>query len=107
MIKRLRLAALIAALVLGGHVLALQVTRVARTGDAITTVQPGSRTSVGFKPLTEMTASDRYKGEDGGLYGGGRNTPPESLNRTGFIGGLFSREDGAHGTTQQAFAGGT
>jgi hypothetical protein len=25
-----------------------------------------------------MTASDRYKGEDGGLYGQGRNTPPES-----------------------------
>jgi hypothetical protein len=29
------------------------------------------------------------------------------VNRTGFIGGLFPREDGAHGTTQQAFAGGT
>jgi hypothetical protein len=65
MIKRLRLTAVIAALVFGGYVLALQVTRVART-------------SVGFKPLTVMTASDRYKGEDGGLYGGGRNTPPES-----------------------------
>jgi hypothetical protein len=36
----------------------------------------GSRTSVGLKPLTEMTAEDRYKGEDGGLYGGGRNEPP-------------------------------
>jgi hypothetical protein len=34
------------------------------------------RTSVGFKPLTEMSASDRYKGEDGGLYGGGQNVPP-------------------------------
>lgn len=78
MIKRLRLTASIAALVFGGYVLPLQVTRVALKGDAITTGQPGSRTSVGFKPLTEMTASDRYKGEDGGLYGGGRNTPPES-----------------------------
>src|SRR5687768_4577944 len=78
MVKRLRLTASIAALVFGGHVLALQVTRVALTGDATITVQPGSRTSVGFKPLPEMTASDRYKGEDGGLYGGGRNTPPES-----------------------------
>lgn len=80
MIKRPRLTALIAALVFGGHVLALQLTRVALTGDATatTTVQPSSRTSVGFKPLTEMTASDRYKREDGGLYGGGRNTPPES-----------------------------
>jgi hypothetical protein len=25
-----------------------------------------------------MTASDRYKGEDGGLYGAGRNEPPEA-----------------------------
>lgn len=32
---------------------------------------------VGFKPLTEMSAEDRYKGEDGGLYGGGKNTPPD------------------------------
>lgn len=35
------------------------------------------RDSIGQKPLTELTASDRYKGEDGGLYGQGRNTPPE------------------------------
>lgn len=33
-------------------------------------------TSVGLKPLTEMSASDRYKGEDGGLYGAGKNEPP-------------------------------
>jgi len=32
--------------------------------------------SVGFKPLSEMTAADRYLGEDGGLYGGGQNEPP-------------------------------
>jgi hypothetical protein len=32
--------------------------------------------SVGLKPLTEMSATDRYKGEDGGLYGGGKNAPP-------------------------------
>ena len=37
------------------------------------------KTTVGFKPLTEMTPQDRYKGEDGGLYGGGRNEPTESL----------------------------
>ncbi|HUY88252.1 MAG TPA: hypothetical protein VMV10_05935 [Pirellulales bacterium] len=30
----------------------------------------------GFKPLTEFTADDRYKGQDGGLYGGGHNEPP-------------------------------
>lgn len=29
-------------------------------------------------PLCDMTAADRYEGEDGGLYGGGRNTPPEA-----------------------------
>jgi len=36
------------------------------------------KTSVGFKPLTEMTAEDKYKGEDGGLYGGGQNQPPNA-----------------------------
>jgi hypothetical protein len=36
------------------------------------------RRSVGLKPLTEMTAEDRYKGENGGLYGDGKNEPPES-----------------------------
>jgi hypothetical protein len=30
-------------------------------------------------PITEMTAP--YKGEDGGLYGGGRNEPPEAHRR--------------------------
>ncbi len=29
-------------------------------------------------PLTDMGATDRYEGEDGGLYGGGRNTPPDA-----------------------------
>lgn len=40
---------------------------------------PAGRASVGLKPLSEMSAEDRYKGEDGGLYGGGRNDPPEAL----------------------------
>jgi hypothetical protein len=31
---------------------------------------------VGFKPLSEMSAQDRYLDQDGGLYGGGQNTPP-------------------------------
>jgi hypothetical protein len=31
---------------------------------------------LGFKPLNEMTAQDKYNGEDGGLYGGGQNEPP-------------------------------
>lgn len=34
--------------------------------------------SYGFKPLNEMTADDRYEGQDGGLYGGGKNVPPEA-----------------------------
>ncbi|MBI1903413.1 MAG: hypothetical protein HYS13_20110 [Planctomycetia bacterium] len=34
--------------------------------------------TTGFKPLTEMSADDRYKEEDGGLYGKGRNAPPEA-----------------------------
>jgi len=32
---------------------------------------------VGLKPLTDMSAEDRYKGQDGGLYGFGKNQPPE------------------------------
>jgi hypothetical protein len=28
-------------------------------------------------PLCDMSATDRHQGEDGGLYGQGRNTPPE------------------------------
>lgn len=31
---------------------------------------------LGLKPLTEMTADDSYHGEEGGLYGGGKNVPP-------------------------------
>ena len=37
---------------------------------------PTPRETVGFKPLTEMSATDLYKGQDGGLYGGGLNVPP-------------------------------
>lgn len=29
----------------------------------------------GLKPLTDMSAEDRYQGEDGGLFGGGKNAP--------------------------------
>lgn len=36
-----------------------------------------SPTSTGLKPLSEMTAEDKYKGEDGGLYGEGNNVPPD------------------------------
>jgi hypothetical protein len=42
----------------------------------LATPPPQPRASVGLTPLTDMTATDRYKGEDGGLYGNGRNQPP-------------------------------
>jgi len=39
------------------------------------------RTTTGLIPLTDMSATDQYKGEDGGLYGQGRNEPdPEHQN---------------------------
>src|ERR1035438_3068808 len=36
---------------------------------------PPPRDSTGLTPLTELGTA-RYKGEDGGLYGGGKNEPP-------------------------------
>lgn len=36
----------------------------------------GEKTSTGLVPLTELTG--KYQGEDGGLYGGGKNEPPEA-----------------------------
>ncbi len=41
----------------------------------------GPKESTGLVPLTDMSARDRYKGEDGGLYGQGRNMPPEALRK--------------------------
>lgn len=38
---------------------------------ALALVQPKD-----LKPLTDMTADEKYKGEGGGLYGGGKNEPP-------------------------------
>ena len=37
------------------------------------------RTSTGIKPLCDMAATESYKNQDGGLYGKGRNMPPEAL----------------------------
>src|SRR5262245_23015003 len=36
------------------------------------------KTSTGLQPLSDMRANDRYKGENGSLYGDGRNTPPDA-----------------------------
>ncbi len=40
-----------------------------------------SRPTGPITPLSDMGATDRYEGEDGGLYGGGNNTPPEAHRR--------------------------
>jgi hypothetical protein len=37
---------------------------------------PVIKPPAGLKPLADITAEDRYKGQDGGLYGGGKNEPP-------------------------------
>ncbi|MBM4019351.1 MAG: hypothetical protein FJ288_13685 [Planctomycetes bacterium] len=42
---------------------------------------PAPTASTGLVPLDQMTAQDRYKGEDGGLYGAGMNTPPPELRK--------------------------
>jgi hypothetical protein len=78
MIKRVQMTALILALLCAGGISAFDaVARVTgRSGGQVpSAATTGERTSVGFKPITDMTGSDKYKGEDGGLYGGGSNTP--------------------------------
>jgi hypothetical protein len=40
--------------------------------------QAKEKASTGMVPLTELGERDNYKGEDGGLYGGGKNEPPEA-----------------------------
>src|SRR5262245_9618099 len=57
--------------------LILVVGLVLLTGGRAFGQQP--KPTVGLKPLTEMSATDRYKGEDGGLYGDGKNEPPPAL----------------------------
>lgn len=38
---------------------------------------PPAKPPVGLKPLCDMTSKDHYKGQDGGIYGGGKNEPPK------------------------------
>lgn len=47
----------------------------AATNPADLTVPP-AHDKLGLLPLDQMTAQDSYKGQDGGLYGEGRNDPP-------------------------------
>ena len=54
---------------------ALEARRQRQGGRDNRQMPPGEKT--GLKPLSEMSADDRYQGEDGGLYGGGQNQPPE------------------------------
>ncbi|HEX8913866.1 MAG TPA: hypothetical protein VF796_16070 [Humisphaera sp.] len=43
--------------------------------------QVAARESTGMVPLTALTGEQRYKGLEGGLYGGGRNEPPAAHAR--------------------------
>ncbi|MEQ8790955.1 MAG: hypothetical protein RIC55_32125 [Pirellulaceae bacterium] len=38
---------------------------------------PQPKSSLDLVPLTDLPAGEKYKGQTGGLYGEGRNTPPE------------------------------
>lgn len=49
----------------------------AKTGPDRRSSSP-AKPPVGLKPLTDMTGADSYKGQDGGLYGSGKNMPPEA-----------------------------
>src|ERR1043166_1130718 len=63
------LAAALAAAILVAPVRAQE-----KSGKGPAPQQFGEKT--GFPPLCDMTANDKYKGEEGGLYGGGKNEPP-------------------------------
>ena len=67
----------------GSQVLARQVaasieTALKQRPAGESTAPAAGETTAIAKPLTDMTAEDRYKGEGGGLYGGCRNSPPEA-----------------------------
>jgi hypothetical protein len=62
-----------------------------------TTTAPASRESTGLIPLTQMKPGQTYKGLDGGLYGGGRNEPPEKLMKAAQAAAAQVRPLGADG----------
>ena len=66
----------------GGQELTAAEEALVRRAMAARQSEPGHtgltpREKTGLKPLSEMSATDKYQGEDGGLYGQGRNNPPD------------------------------
>jgi hypothetical protein len=57
----------------------------------------GGQDHLGLVPLTDLTGEARYKGQDGGLYGGGRNEPPEAHRRAAMAAALRIRPLDAEG----------
>jgi hypothetical protein len=60
-----------------GNAPVIKAIRLGKHAEAVSPKDTGGKTTVGLKPLSEMSAADKYKGEDGGLYGNGKNEPPE------------------------------
>lgn len=60
---------------------AKEIRRRAASADGGGRPSPGNQRKAPdhLTPLSDMSASDRYEEEDGGLYGGGLNTPPPAL----------------------------
>jgi len=69
---KLRSAALAVVLLLAALVLAEQKE------DSGNAAVPPPRESTGLLPLDQMESGEKYRDFDGGLYGGGRNEPPQA-----------------------------
>jgi hypothetical protein len=59
----------------------LQRAMAARRGRGVESGASQRKVAESLVPLSDLGASDRYEGQDGGLYGGGRNTPPDAHRR--------------------------
>ena len=68
------------------------------------------RQSLGFLTQEFTTPGDHFRVEYVVVYSVHEAAPHPAdnrhMNRTGLVGGSIQREDGTHGTTQQAFPGG-